>query len=576
MRSPSWHSHNALAAHLVLLSLLCSLPHWVAIWRNHGDYTAFAVSPSVSALTFDETHAYAPPARRFMLTGNVSPETDNFEHRNFSAAIPLIPPIILGSIGKLFGSLGAALIVADCLFPPALFLLLYFIGGAAVQQRDLRLLLAWSSVLISFGVLNTFWMGEDALVTPLEITRTPQPEISFLILMLSVVLLARAIREQSAWQSTVVAGIASGAVVYCYYFYALSWGITLGLLLLLGLFWKSRPIWSRAVLTIAVMLGVVVPYALASLRGKQQGGQTFLLERMGAYTHRPDLIPLFCALLLTVALFVFGRKCCQTYTTYFVLAVLVAASLYGMNFQILSGYETQRWHFWKRLALPVCFFILASLAAHFAGKSSRVDRWRLIARLVLILLILNTATRLIYVGIRVAPYHRATNPDIAMLSWIRAHLPTGQVIGTIDPELILLIPALTADYTYAPSGLRSLTSTDEIVSRYFELACLLRVSPPELAHLAAIPNHLGHSTELLQVLGLSYTGDPAVYKQFLNQYNIAYPKCSFPRWRLDYLVIPARGQTITQRFPLARVVYSNSAYRLLAIKSGTQSASAKR
>jgi hypothetical protein len=503
-----------------------------------------------------------------MLSGRISAETDNFEHRNLSAAIPLIPPVILGSMGKLFGSLGRALIVADCLFPPALFLLLYFIAGAAVQQRDLRLLLAWSSVLISFGVLNTFWMGEDALVSPLEITRTPQPEISFLVLMLSVVLLARAIREQFPLRWTVAAGVASGAVVYCYYYYALSSGITLGLMLVLGLSWKSQPIWSRAAVSIAIMLALVVPYALASLRGKRQGGQTFLLERMGAYTHHPDLLPLVCALVLTIAIFVLGKKCCQAYTTYLILAVLVAASLYGMNFQILSGYETQQWHFWKRLALPVCFFILASVAAHFASKSSRVGRWRVAARFLLLLLIFDTAARLIYVGIRVAPYHRATNPDIAMLSWIRAHVPTGQVIGTVDPELILLIPALTADYTYAPSGLRSLTSTAEIVSRYFEIACLLRISPSELAHLAAVPNHLGHSTELLQVLGLSYTGDPAVYKELLNQYSAAYQKCSFPRWRLDYLVTPIHEQAIAQRFPRARVVYSNSAYRLIEMKGG--------
>jgi len=189
------------------------------------------------------------------------------------------------------------------------------------------------------------------------------------------------------------------------------------------------------------------------------------------------------------------------------------------------------------------------------------------ARVALLVLIVGTAARLTSAGIRVAPFQRATNPDIAMLTWIRAHLPAGQVIGTIDPELILLIPALTADYTYAPSGLRSLTSTGEIVGRYFELACLLGESPSEFARAAAVPNHLGHSTELLQALGLSYTGDPAVYQSFVDQYRAVYPRCAAPRWRLDYLIIPANRQAVARRFPLARVVYSNSLYWLLDIRS---------
>ncbi len=559
-----------LAVHLVLLAVLCSLPDWVGILKNNGDYTPFAVSPFVSALTFDETHAYAPPARRFMLTGTISAETDNFEHRGLSAAIPFIPPVILGAMGRLLGSLERAFIAADCIFPAALFLLLYLIAGTVVQQRDLRLLVVWSSILISFGVLNTFWMGDDALLTPLEITRTPQPEISFLVLMLSVVLLAEAIRDRAGWSWTMGAGIASAAVVYCYYFYALAWGITLGLMLLFGLFWKSRPIWTRVAVALGIMIAVAIPYAIASLRGKEQGGQTFLLERMGAYTHRPNLLPLLCAVLLTLALFVFGRRNGRIYRAYFILAALVAAALYGMNFQILSGYETQSWHFWKRLALPLCFFVLASAAAHLASRSNprNLSRWRIAARLALFVLFIDTAARLTYVGIRVAPFHRATNPDIAMLTWVRSHLSKDQVIGTVDPELILLIPALTADYTYAPSGLRSLTSTEEIVSRYFEVACLLGDSPSRIARLAAVPNHLKHSTELLQVLGLSYTGDPAVYEWFVNQYRDAYSKCAGPRWRLDYLVIPSREQAVAQHLPSARVVYSNSVYRLLDVRSG--------
>ncbi len=564
-----WGDRGVLTAHVVLAALLCSLPHWVALFENRGDYSPFAVSPSVSSLTFDETHAYAPPARRFMVTGKIRAEADNYQRRSMSAGTPFVPPVILGFMGRLLGSLERAFIAADCLFPAALFLLLYAMTGSLVGQRQLRLLVAWSSLLVPFGLLNAFWLGDDALLAPLEITRTPQPEISFFVLIGAAILLARAIRSEFRWPLILAAGIASGAVVYCYYFYALAWGITLGLLFFFGFWWQQRPLFLRTAIVLLLMVMTAIPYAVAALRGKSQGGQTYLLERMGAYTHRPDLLPLAGALLVTLAIFAFGKEFYRTQPVYFVLAVLVAGALYGMNFQVLSGYETQRWHFWKRLALPVCFFLLASAAAWLAEQSARIGKTTLstIAKVVLLVLLLNTAARLICAGISVAPFERATNPRVALLTWVRSHLPADQVIGTVDPQLILLIPALTADYTYVPSGLRSLTSTLEIVERYDQLACFLGLSPEEVARQAAVPNHLGHSTELLQVLGLSYTGDSAVYSWFVHQYRTSH--CTPPKWQLDYLVVPAswRASEVERHFPYATVFYKNSAYALFDVEA---------
>jgi hypothetical protein len=560
-----------LSVHALLLAFLVSLPHWLILCKNHGDYSPFSVSPLVSALTFDETHAYAPPARHFMSTGAISAEVDNFERRDMSAGIPFVPAAILGSMGWVLGSLEWAFIIADCLFPTALFLLFYWLTGLLIRERGFRLLVAWSSVLVPFGLLNSLWLGDDALIAPLEITRTPQPEISFLFLICAAVLLGRGLVSPPTLKWTVAAGAASGAIVYCYYFYALAWGITLGLVLFFGLRWKARLVWPRLMIVLCIMILLAVPYVIASLRGQAQGGQAALLERMGAYTHRPDVLPLTAAFLLTVALLVFGRKFCSKQPMYFLLTALVAGALYAMNFQVLSGYETQPWHFWKRLALPICFFLIVSLVMRLAEATARqtMNRLRVGARVILFLLIIETGARLTYASVSVAPFHRATNSSVAMLRWVRSHISAGQVIGTVDPQLILLIPALTADYTYVPSGLRSLTPTTEIVGRYLELAGLLGLSTSEVAREAAIPNHLGRSTELLQVLGLSYTGDHTVYEWFVNQYREAQLAHDHISWRLDYLVIPARlsEDPVKRQFPSTRVIYKNSDYCLLKLSS---------
>ncbi len=485
-----------------------------------------------------------------MDSGRIPAEVDNFERRNLSAGIPFIPAAILGSMGRALGSLERAFIAADFIFPSLLFLLYYALGRS--------LLVAWSSVVIPFGVLNSVWLGSDALLAPLEITRTPQPEISFPVLIVAAALLAKALREDASRASVIIAGLVSGAVVYCYYYYAIAWGITLGLLLLAGILWRWQLFWKRVIVVLALMLLVSIPFALATAKGRAQGGQTDLLERMGAFTHRPDVPALLAALALTFALLFYAKEFFRREPAYFVLAWLIAGAFYGMNFQVLSGFETQPWHFWKRLALPVAFFLMAAGLAHRVKPRGGV--W--LARGLLILLIASTAARLTIAAWRTAPYQRVSNPKFQVLIWARSQLPANQVIGTTDPELILLIPALTADYTYVPSGLRSLTPTAEIVARYDQLACALGLTPQEVSQAAAVPNHLGHSTELMQVLGLTYTGDPGTEQAFREQYAAFSQHCAPPRGKLDALILPIKSN---QTYPTGRTAYRNSEYRVLIL-----------
>jgi len=212
-------------AHILLAALLFSLHHWVAIVKNHGDYSTFAVSPKVSSMTFDETHAYAPPAQRFMSVGQLPAEVDNYERRNSSAGVPFVPPAILGGMGRVLGSLDRAFIAADALFPALALGLLYVASRGIVQSPILRLLLAWASLLVPFGPRNFLWLGYDALLAAPDFTRTPQPEISFIFVLIGLLLTARALQPTAKWGTAAVAGLAGALIVYSYYFYFIAWGM---------------------------------------------------------------------------------------------------------------------------------------------------------------------------------------------------------------------------------------------------------------------------------------------------------------------------------------------------------------
>jgi hypothetical protein len=558
--------------HLLAVALVCSLPHWSGILQNRGDYTPFSVSPQVSAITFDESHAYAPPAERFYLTGKLKAETDNFEHRDFSAGIPAVPALILGGMAHLSGDLENAFVLADCIFPPALFLLFFLVARQFILNRHAALFIAWSTLIVPFGFWNSLWLGDDPLIAPLEVTRTPQPELSFLLLFGTAVLLGSALKQSRSIGLLVATAVCSGALVYTYYFFAVAWGLALSLLCIAGIVWKRRDLSIISVGVLIAMALIAVPYLTQSMQGRAEGGQSFLLERMGLYTHQPHWFALVAAAGAISILLAFGKRFAEQQPVFIVLATVIPAALFGMNFQVISGYETQSWHFWKRLALPIFFFVATAWLARFTTSrlnDEKFKKFATVCRAATIVLVLGTSARLIHAGIATAPFQKASGAQVAMLTWIRSHVPENHVIGTTDPELILMIPALTADYTYVPSGLRSLTSLEEIKDRYFELSCLLGLSVKEMAQAAAVPSHLRHSTEVLQVLGLSYTGDREVYQEFVNEYATR-PACPAPKRRLDYLLIPRKvGQpsAVAHLFPEIQLVYRDQDYDLLKLRA---------
>jgi hypothetical protein len=359
-------------------------------------------------------------------------------------------------------------------------------------------------------------------------------------------------------------------VIYSYYFFAVAWVITLGLVLLFCMSTKSRSASLKIAFIVGATIAFSIPFVRASLRGQSEKGQTYLLERMGAYTHRPDLLALAGGVLLAAGVFVLGKNLRIYQPTYLVLSLLVAGSILGMNIQILTGVETQPWHFWKRLAIPLCFFIAASVVAQLLEQRWHGDgRLTRIVRALLAIVIVNAGARQLVAGINAAPYQKTTNSDVVLLRWVDHNLPPDHVIGTVNPDLILLTPALTNEYTYVPSGLRSLTSTPEIIARYTSLGCLLELSPERMKEDARVLNHGGISNKLLHVLGLSFVGEPNVFQSFVDQYRSRYRNCSpAPLGRVDYVVLRA-GEAVPKRlaatFPSVHLLYENADYKLVAL-----------
>lgn len=560
MLSSKWRMDRLPGTHIILAAALFSLHHWVAIAINHGDYTPFSASSSVSAVTFDETTIYAPQARRFMAVGRLYPESDNYELRSLHGAMPFLPEAVLGAMGGALGSLEWAFIVADVLFPAALLFLFFCLSENIVQSRALRLLIAWSTLLIPFAPRSFFWLGYNGPLAPLEITRTPHPDLSILFLLIGVFVLARALGARAGRPALLLAGLASGINVYTYYFYTVGWTIALLLLFGAALVWRQWRMAARVAIVGAVTMLLAIPFVAFAVKGKIEGGQGNFLAQVGNYTHQPHLPALILGLAGFGIFLIRARPLFDTSQARLrigLLSLSVLGGLFGMNGQIISGFDVAGFHFMYRLVQPIGYFLAACglgwLVEH--GHSRLKPNLNRFAAIAIAILLVNAAARQSYAAIRFAPYQRSGNPRIKLLTWVRSHLPPEQVIGTLDPELALLIPAIAPDFTYVPGGLRSFTPTREIGDRYLDLASLLGYSQEDVAGEA--------KPELLEDLRLGIA-DPA---DLAPAYGTFLAKNSPRTRRLDYVVVKAgriEPLPLIRRFPEARVIYEDETYRLMA------------
>jgi hypothetical protein len=543
---------------MLLAAILFSLHHWVAIVKSAGDYSPFDASDEASALTFDETCCYAPFAGRFMWSGQLVAEVDNYERRNSSAGVPFVPAALLGAMGRVLGNLERAFIAADFVFPALALGLLYAASAGIIQTIWFRLLIAWTTLLIPFGPRNFFWQGSDSMIAAPDFSRTPQPEISFTILIAGVLLASRGLRN-SGMRDAIGAGLVGGMIVASYYFYAIGWGVALGMLFLLAAAWRKGAQVKQVAIMLVAMIVASTPYIAATVRGRLEGSQRELLSHIGgsAFTHAPSVMPLLGFLVGSLLVWKFGEHLLtgqEHSVRILLLLLLLLAGLACLNFQILSGYDAAHdKHFWNRLIQPVGFFLAGCWLVDRVEKRQQNLPWlgRIAAGL-LIVVLLNAGARQLYVGGQIAGKQRASRPEIELLAWIRSHVPGGSVIGALNFEIVALIPAMGPNFSYLPMEMRTVTPTGEILDRCYDLALLVAASPDEFYRQR-----------------FACAGKQRPFSEAYARYSQSHGGPSGrPAYKLDY-VVDRSGKTLPPRvaasFPQSSIVHVNQRYQLIQL-----------
>ena len=121
---------------LTLISLLFGLPHIIGLINNKPYVSTVVVG--VTPYSFDENH-YAARIQKSYSDGLSVSDAYTYEYRQGPYIFPTFSTLVLDYIARITGSVQNLFIVADFIFPPLLFLVLFFLIYCFTQNQIISL-----------------------------------------------------------------------------------------------------------------------------------------------------------------------------------------------------------------------------------------------------------------------------------------------------------------------------------------------------------------------------------------------------------------------------------------------------
>jgi hypothetical protein len=147
-------------------------------------------------------------------------------------------------------------------------------------------------------------------------------------------------------------------------------------------------------------------------------------------------------------------------------AFVLAGGALGLNVHLLTGYNPQHGHFMNRVVQPLFFFLLGMTLLRWLPKKAH---WPWLYALTTLALIGLGAYRQVHVANAMAESHDRTQNSVQLVEMLRDRIAAGSVVGSTDPQVLTLLPAISTLWTFVPLGVRSQASYDEILRRFMLL-----------------------------------------------------------------------------------------------------------
>ena len=471
-----------LAVILISTGLICGLPHILIPLLKPADVPYVPMLKKAITPVNEDEITLAPLMNRPFRDVVVPREGFLFEHRDSPTPREWLPHIVIGFFRLATGSLYRVFFLADFFLPPLIFLSLFiflylltrnfywsaFISVFALFMSDLLEFIPFHSLSEASLLLN--WLGNFSQPPPFFNTRLPTPELTIIFLWTGFIVLFKNFQNPSIRKS-VVLGANWGLLFYLYTYY---WqAFTGGCVLLMGfcLWTRDTRNFKHLLFSFFLALIISIPFWIEFIGAmKLPYSQDFWIKygvREGRFIFK--FLTLKFLFIIAVGLLLARKNKNAVLLSCFMLSALVC-----LNQQFILGRVVEPEHWTTRILDPwSCIFLGVCLSSYIGPRLQRV----VIFLTVLVLLWAGWIQTSYSLESRFSyPLFRQFEPHVKALNWLKSHSLATDVVLSLDPEVIDLIPVYSYNYAFIHTG-TSNGSFNEVVDRIFSAFKLLKVSP---------------------------------------------------------------------------------------------------
>lgn len=464
---------------IILVSLIYGLGHFVA-HQSSCDKLDLLCKTQFSRITRDEIFAYAPEVN-YILNGNFPiKELYTQEYSNYPSPFlgETAPATLFAIISKLSGSIEKSLVIGDFIFPPIIFLLLYFfirlfiknklfslsVAALVVTMRDLIAVIPYP--IATFDYL----LKPDDQLFSLIFSRSFHPQLTF-IFFLGATLSLFKLAKKSSNLLLLATGILYTILFYSYVFY---WTyFTVFLIITSIYFFLKGNIRKVFQITKAALIGIMLGsfYFYNMFKFHQLNLSLDFIERT-ALDQQPIPLTILRYLLIVVLFFFAFKNKGREYLllTFFLLAGLLAPIISNL----ILGANLETPHYLRRAMMP--FATIASFLVLFKIFENK-------NRLLKFLSLAIIASSLFFAIKAQTQSKEETISDYQIesserhvYSWLQKNTNSNDVVGSVNVAFNLGLATYTGNKTYLPRMDRTIIPSDEGVDRYIILSNLLGIS----------------------------------------------------------------------------------------------------
>ena len=464
---------------IILTSVIYGLPHLLLISKLGNSYTPFTLSGS--PITRDEAYAYAPEVN-YMLKGHLFlKDAYVSEYSNFPTPFmgETAPSLVFALLSKLTGSIENAFIAADFIFPPIIFFLLYIVTNKLIKNRLYSAAIAFLAVIArdfiavipfphkTFQYL-TFAEGQNYL---LYFSLAFHPQLTFIFFSLCFISFLNLIQSPTRRKYMLFSGILFSFLFYSYIFYWTYFVAFYFLIIVYFLIKKEKQILVSLIGAGAIAFLIATPYLYNIYRFyKLEIAADFIAK--SSLNNVPLPITLIRYFLIALLLYLTTRKKDIKFKIF--VLFLLAGVLIAPISKLIIGQDLETFHYLRRALMPfatIGLFVTVFLIL----KNKNIVITFLSFSIIFIFLVYGLNVQMI-ASEKIQASHIKDLDRVNVFKWLKDNTPKESVVGSVNTDFDSLLPIYTQNRVFFPPTDRTITPTNEGVTRYTILSNLLNIN----------------------------------------------------------------------------------------------------